>query len=320
MEGRRERDREKERERERGMYCTLYKSVPHPALSCTGLHSRVSSGLRMLGTPSHEHAAPCIGITGWTGNQSPPTVYSSPAHPSYPYRARRRHTHPPPPNVGTSIPPYYGHGAGRYERCATPHAHALGHPYPHPLSPLLFPLPSPSQASQASQTRSQSLERVPAVPLEPSPASGPQWSASLKVHRSFFPSAPSCLHNSPTLPSRLHPHPSLPPPRARLPTSLVDAVPAITSPTATSTAEHDLRFTGAPPIARPSTPQRRRLPARVCSTATLPRLASRGRSGACPRFHHHDHHNHPRRWLPSGRPQCHPASAMGHPENDCQEQ
>lgn len=201
--------RKRERERD-GLH-----TVPHPALSCTGLHSRVSSGLRMLGTPSHEHAAPCIGIAGWTGNQSPPTVYSSPAHPSYPYRARRRHTHPPPPNVGTSIPPYYGHGAGRYERCATPHAHALGHPYPHPLSPLPFPLPSPSQASQASQTRSQSLERVPAVPLEPSPASGPQWSASLKVHRSFFPSRPVLLTQLPYSPisspsSSISPSPTSP--------------------------------------------------------------------------------------------------------------
>lgn len=157
--------------------------------------------------------------------------------PSYPYRARRRHTHPPPPNVGTSIPPYYGHGAGRYERCATPHA--LDHPYPHPLSPLPFPLPSPSQASQASQTRPQSLERVPAVPLEASPASAPSGVRLSKSTVAFFPPAPSCLHNSPTLPSRLHPHPSLPPPRARLLTSLVDAVPAITSPT-----EHDLTIHG----------------------------------------------------------------------------
>lgn len=76
-----ETEREGEGERE-GLH-----TVPRPARSCTGLHLRASSGLRMLGTPSHEHAAPCIGIVGWTGNQSPPTVYNSPAHHTHTARA-----------------------------------------------------------------------------------------------------------------------------------------------------------------------------------------------------------------------------------------
>lgn len=78
-----------------------------------------------------------------------------------------------------------------------------------------FPCPARPRRPRRPKRGPSSLERVPAVPLEASPASCPQWSASLKVHRSFFPSRPVLLTQIPYSPisspsSSISPSPTSP--------------------------------------------------------------------------------------------------------------